>query len=157
MGWCATKGKPLIPPKSIQVVYGLDSLNTRANLTNCCIVRRSTKIVALSGKVPWLEGVPCEKTDWRTHSPHSVLQGLISALYSELILMKSLEPSVASILTIISVFSPSQVVWESVSSCFKKGMKLEVVDKMRISQVSSYESPTPGLNIYRAMILNEME
>ena len=29
-----------------------------------------------------------------------------------------------------------QVVWESCSSMFKKGMKLEVVDKMRISQVN---------------------
>ena len=28
-----------------------------------------------------------------------------------------------------------KVVWESVGSVFKKGMKLEVVDKMRISQV----------------------
>ena len=30
-----------------------------------------------------------------------------------------------------------QVVWESCSSMFKKGMKLEVVDKMRISQVTN--------------------
>jgi len=71
VGWCATKGKPLIPPKSIQAKYH-----------------------------DWKEFLVKRLTGART---------LPTAFY--------------------------KVVWESVSSCFKKGMKLEVVDKMRISQV----------------------
>lgn len=71
VGWCATKGKPLIPPKSIQAKYQ-----------------------------DWKEFLVKRLTGART---------LPTNFY--------------------------KVVWESVSSIFKKGMKLEVVDKMRISQV----------------------
>jgi len=71
VGWCATKGKPLIPPKSIQSKYS-----------------------------DWKEFLVKRLTGART---------LPINFY--------------------------KVVWESVSSAFKKGMKLEVVDKMRISQV----------------------
>jgi len=71
VGWCATKGKPLIPPKTIQAKY----------------------------------------TDWKDF----LVKRLTGAR------------------TLPTNFY--KVVWESVGSVFKKGMKLEVVDKMRISQV----------------------
>lgn len=71
VGWCATKGKPLIPPKTIQAKYS-----------------------------DWKEFLVKRLTGART---------LPTNFY--------------------------KVVWESVSSVFKPGMKLEVVDKMRISQV----------------------
>jgi len=71
VGWCATKGKPLIPPKTIQSKYS-----------------------------DWKEFLVKRLTGART---------LPINFY--------------------------KVVWESVSSVFRKGMKLEVVDKMRISQV----------------------
>lgn len=71
VGWCATKGKPLIPPKTIQAKYS-----------------------------DWKEFLVKRLTGART---------LPTNFY--------------------------KVVWESVGSIFKKGMKLEVVDKMRISQV----------------------
>eukprot|EP00092_Neocalanus_flemingeri_P026455 GFUD01028676.1.p1 GENE.GFUD01028676.1~~GFUD01028676.1.p1 ORF type:complete len:766 (+),score=253.03 GFUD01028676.1:56-2353(+) len=71
VGWCATKGKPLIPPKTIQTKYA-----------------------------DWKDFLVKKLTGART---------LPTNFY--------------------------KVVWESVTSVFKKGMKLEVVDKMRISQV----------------------
>jgi len=71
VGWCATKGKPLIPPKTIQAKY----------------------------------------TDWK--------EFLVKRLTGARTLPTNFY----------------KVVWESVGSVFKKGMKLEVVDKMRISQV----------------------
>jgi len=71
VGWCATKGKPLIPPKTIQHKY----------------------------------------QDWK----HFLVKRLTGAR------------------TLPTNFY--KVVHESVQSVFKVGMKLEVVDKMRISQV----------------------
>jgi len=71
VGWCATKGKPLIPPKTIQTRY-----------------------------TDWKEFLVKRLTGART---------LPTNFYNK--------------------------VWESVGSMFKAGMSLEVVDKMRISQV----------------------
>jgi len=71
VGWCATKGKPLIPPKTIQTKYS-----------------------------DWKDFLVKRLTGART---------LPTNFYNK--------------------------VWESVGSLFRPGMTLEVVDKMRISQV----------------------
>jgi len=71
VGWCATKGKPLIPPKTIQTKYS-----------------------------DWKEFLVKRLTGART---------LPGNFYNK--------------------------VWESVGSLFRRGMALELVDKMRISQV----------------------
>lgn len=71
VGWCATKGKPLVPPKTIQTKYS-----------------------------DWKEFLVKRLTGART---------LPGNFYNK--------------------------VWESVGSLFRRGMALELVDKMRISQV----------------------
>ena len=55
VGWCATKGKPLIPPKSIQVVMALMPW----------AYEQTWQIVALSGKVPKLLHYQAKYHDWK--------------------------------------------------------------------------------------------
>ena len=118
------KGNPWFPRKAFRWPHCLLSI-----WVNCWIVRQSITTGRSFSWKDWLELALCQQHSIRY--PQEVLNfDLISRV-------KPL-PIIGIYLTWFSRFFVFQVVWESVSSCFKKGMKLEVVDKMRISQVSAY-------------------
>ena len=95
VGWCATKGKPLIPPKSKKKSC---RLKTKFHYTS---ISQFVLFAAIQAKYQdWKDFLVKRLTGART---------LPSNFYLK--------------------------VWESVDSIFRPGMKLEVVDKMRICQV----------------------
>ena len=97
VGWCATKGKSLIPPKS--------------KITSLNLMRAGTFDLTVISCIFIFAAIQTKQNDWKDF----LVKRLTGAR------------------TLPSNFYLK--VWESVDSIFRPGMKLEVVDKMRICQV----------------------